>query len=138
MAGNRVSATVLPSCSSCTRPIPKRNLLYKKDALISCDIETYTARKVLSTKVQPRFTDTRLIRTARDYGHCSLSIGKVHTFSINSTRLIWTLVYYPIQSGGGKRGWGGGRWGRRAFEAMGRGFLIAQVRGFNLGQIDRL
>ena len=33
---------------------------------------------------------------------------------------------------------GGGRWGRRAFEAMGRGFLIAQVRGFNLGQIDRL
>ena len=87
-------------------------------------------------KSNPRFTDTRLIRTARDYGHCSLSIGKVHTFFINSTRLIWTLVYYPIQSGGGKRGGGGG--GGRAFEAMGRGFLIAQVRGFNLGQIDRL
>ena len=32
----------------------------------------------------------------------------------------------------------GGGWGRRAFEAMGRGFLIAQVRGINLGQIDRL
>ena len=42
--------------------------------------------------VEPRFTDTRLKRTPRYFGQFPLSPGKALTFSLNSTRLIWTLV----------------------------------------------
>ena len=42
--------------------------------------------------VEPLFTDTRLIRTPRYYGQSSLSLGKAHTFSLNSTRLKRTPV----------------------------------------------
>lgn len=51
----------------------------------------FIPRKYAST-VEPRFTDTRLIRTPRYYGHFSLSLGKAHTFFQNSTRLIRTPV----------------------------------------------
>ena len=43
-------------------------------------------RSYLHCKVETRFTDTRLIRTRRYYGQFSLSLGKVLTFSLNSTR----------------------------------------------------
>ena len=46
----------------------------------------------LENTVEARFTHTRLIRTPRYYGPLSLSLGKVLTFSQNSTRLIRTPV----------------------------------------------
>ena len=42
--------------------------------------------------VEPRFTDTRLKRTPRYFGQFPLSPAKALAFSLNSTRLIWTLV----------------------------------------------
>ena len=42
--------------------------------------------------LQPRLKDTSLIPTPRYYGHFSLCLGKALTFSLNSTRLIWTPV----------------------------------------------
>ncbi len=42
--------------------------------------------------VEPRFTDTRLIRTPRYYGQFRWSRRKPHTFSFNLTRLIRTPV----------------------------------------------
>ena len=45
----------------------------------------------LST-VEPRFTDTRLIRTPRYYGQFRWSRRKPHTFSLKLTRLIRTPV----------------------------------------------
>jgi len=43
-------------------------------------------RSYFHRTVEPRFTDTRLIRTRRYYGQFSLSLGKACTFSLNSTR----------------------------------------------------
>ena len=42
--------------------------------------------------VEPRFTDTRLIRTPRYYGQFRWSRRKPHTFSLKLTRLIRTPV----------------------------------------------
>ena len=42
--------------------------------------------------VEPRVTNTRLIRTPRYYDHFSLSQGKALTLSLNLTRLIRTPV----------------------------------------------
>ena len=42
--------------------------------------------------VEPRFTDTRLIRTRRYYGQFRWSQRKPHTFSLKLTRLIRTPV----------------------------------------------
>ena len=42
--------------------------------------------------VEPRFTDTRLIRTARYYGQFRWSRRKPHTFSLKLTRFIRTPV----------------------------------------------
>ena len=42
--------------------------------------------------VEPHFTDTRLKRTLRYYGHFSLFPGVTLTFSLNSTRLIRTPI----------------------------------------------
>ena len=48
---------------------------------------------VWQVQSKPRFTDTRLIRTPRYYGHFSLSLGKkALTLSLNSTRLIRTPI----------------------------------------------
>ena len=44
------------------------------------------------TTVKPNFMDISLTRTPRYYGQFSLSLGKIHTFSLNSTRLIRTSV----------------------------------------------
>ena len=44
------------------------------------------------TTVKPHFTDIHLTRTPCYYGQFSLSLGKVHTFSLNSTHLIRTPV----------------------------------------------
>ena len=44
------------------------------------------------TTVKPHFTDIHLTRTPRYYRQFSLSLGKVHTFSLNSTHLIRTPV----------------------------------------------
>ena len=41
---------------------------------------------VLTIAVEPRFADTRLIRTPHYYGQFPLSLGKAHTFFL--TRLI--------------------------------------------------
>ena len=38
--------------------------------------------------VKPCFMDTRLMWTPHYYGQFSLSLGKAHTFSLNSTCLI--------------------------------------------------
>ena len=65
------------------------------EKFLTC-IVIYNTRKNLPNiflcTVEPRFTDTRLIRTPRYYGHFSLSLGKAHTFFQNSTRLIRTPV----------------------------------------------
>ena len=50
------------------------------------------------TVIEPRFTDTRLIRTPRYYGQFSLSQGKALAFSLNSTRLIRTPSVVPSVS----------------------------------------
>ena len=42
--------------------------------------------------VEPRFTDTRLIRTPRYYGQFRWSRRKPHTFSLKLTRLIRTPI----------------------------------------------
>lgn len=42
--------------------------------------------------VEPRFTHTRLKRTPRYFGQFPLSPGKALTFSLNSSRLIRSLV----------------------------------------------
>ena len=44
------------------------------------------------TTVKPHFTDIHLTRTPCYYRQFSLSLGKVHTFSLNSTHLIRTPV----------------------------------------------
>ena len=52
----------------------------------------------LSTVIS-RLTDTRSTRgTPRYYGQFSLSLEKAPTFSLNSTRLIWTLSIVPSVS----------------------------------------
>ena len=48
-------------------------------------------KKFIST-VEPRFMDTHLVQTTHYYRQVSLSLAKVHTFSLNSTGLIRTLV----------------------------------------------
>ena len=42
--------------------------------------------------VKPLFTDILLIQTPLYYGQLSLPLGKVHTFPVNSTRLIRTTT----------------------------------------------
>ena len=45
-----------------------------------------------NSSVEPRFTDTRLIRTPGYYGQFRLSRQKAHIFSLKLTRLIRTPV----------------------------------------------
>ena len=47
---------------------------------------------LFSGTVEPRFTDTRLIRTPRYYGQFRWSRRRPHTFSLKLTRLIRTPV----------------------------------------------
>ena len=49
--------------------------------------------RVYFTTVEPRSTDTRLIRTPALYGQFRLSRQKAHIFSIKLTRFIRTPVY---------------------------------------------
>lgn len=48
--------------------------------------------KKFITTVEPHFMDTHLVQTPHYYGRVSLSLGKLHTFSLNSTGLIPTPV----------------------------------------------
>ena len=47
---------------------------------------------LLNSTVEPRSTDTRLIRTTRYYGQFCLSQRKAHIFSLKLTCLLRTLV----------------------------------------------
>ena len=49
-------------------------------------------RPDLFITIKPCFTDTRLIQTPHYYGQFPLSLGKVLTFSVNSTCLIQTPI----------------------------------------------
>ena len=66
---------------------------------ISSERSQYYCKWDKSGTVNPRLTDTRLIRTPQYYGQFDLSLGKESPcISINSTRLIRTLLFEPLVS----------------------------------------
>ena len=57
--------------------------------ILNLELERFSVHGTDHT-VEPRFTDSSLIRTPRYYKQFSLSLGKALTFSLNSTLLIRT------------------------------------------------
>ena len=73
--------------------VPLVQVMHISDPSLLC---SFIHRTEFNGTVEPRFMDTRLIQTPHNYGQFSLSLGQVHTFSFNSTRLIWTPVFMQI------------------------------------------
>ena len=67
-------------------------VLFKRETIVSDFLFKLLDHENFLHTVEPRFRDTRLIRTPRYYGQFRWSRQKPRTFSLKLTRLIWTPV----------------------------------------------